>query len=171
MHLVRARVLWVFLLVFQGSVAAGSALWGALGQRAGVSVALQWAGLGAVASVCLGLFFKLPNTSPDTSPWNPWHVPDVMNDLPAYPGEGPALVMVEFAIPSGRRAHFEMLIKRYGRVRRRDGASRLEIFRDMEIAGRCLEVFLVASWAEHLRQHERQTRADDELVERSAKVC
>ena len=51
----------------------------------------------------------------------------------------------------------------YGRMRRRDGAYRWGIFRDIEVANRYLEIFLVNSWAEHLRQHERQTQADREL--------
>jgi hypothetical protein len=48
-------------------------------------------------------------------------------------------------------------------MRRRDGAYRWGIFRDSEVANRYLEIFLVSSWAEHLRQHERQTQADREL--------
>jgi len=51
-------------------------------------------------------------------------------------------------------------IDRYGRVRRRDGASRWGIYRDVEQPDRYIESFLVTSWAEHLRQHERLTRAD-----------
>jgi hypothetical protein len=50
-----------------------------------------------------------------------------------------------------------------GRLRRRNGAYRWGIFHDTEIADRYLEIFLVNSWAEHLRQHERQTRADHQL--------
>jgi hypothetical protein len=34
---------------------------------------------------------------------------------------------------------------------------------DTEVADRYLEIFPVNSWAEHLRQHERQTQADGEL--------
>jgi hypothetical protein len=33
------------------------------------------------------------------------------------------------------------------------------IFRDTAAEGRYFEVFLVQSWAEHLRQHERLTQA------------
>jgi hypothetical protein len=54
----------------------------------------------------------------------------------------------------------------YGRIRRRDGASRWGICRDLEIADRYVETFVVSSWAEHLRQHERITRADNELEQR-----
>ena len=40
------------------------------------------------------------------------------------------------------------------------------IFRDLENPQRYLETFLVDSWAEHLRQHERSTRADRAVTER-----
>ena len=51
----------------------------------------------------------------------------------------------------------------YERVRRRDRASRWGIFHDTEVADRYLGIFLVDSWAEHLRQHERLTQADRKL--------
>jgi hypothetical protein len=54
----------------------------------------------------------------------------------------------------------------FGRVRRRDGASRWGVCRDLEAADRYLETFIVSSWAEHLRQHDRITRADSHLEER-----
>ncbi|MFZ0799570.1 MAG: MFS transporter [Terriglobales bacterium] len=45
-------------------------------------------------------------------------------------------------------------------------SARWGIFRDAEVADRYLEIFLVNSWAEHLRQHERQTHADRDLEQR-----
>lgn len=54
----------------------------------------------------------------------------------------------------------------YGRVRRRDGASRWGICRDLEPPNYYLERFIVLSWEEHLRQHDRLTRADSELEQR-----
>ena len=51
----------------------------------------------------------------------------------------------------------------YGRIRRQDGASWWGVFRDLEHANVFLETFLVTSWAEHLRQHERFTRGDAEV--------
>lgn len=51
----------------------------------------------------------------------------------------------------------------YERVRRRDGASRWGIFHDTQVADRYLEIFLVDSWAEHFRQHERLTQTDRKL--------
>ena len=54
----------------------------------------------------------------------------------------------------------------YGRIRRRDGASRWGVYRDLEIENRYLEIFIVDSWAEHLRQHERTTVGDHSIEER-----
>jgi Transmembrane secretion effector len=62
-----------------------------------------------------------------------------------------------------RSAAFVSAIHEYGRMRRRDGASQWGVFHDTEAPDRYLETFLVNSWAEHLRQHDRQTEADREL--------
>jgi hypothetical protein len=76
------------------------------------------------------------------------------------------MVTVEYAVLAERTAEFVDAMHEYGRVRRRDGAYRWAIFRDTELANRYLEIFLVNSWAEHLRQHERQTQADRTLESR-----
>jgi len=65
---VRARVLAIYLLVIQGSVALGSAVWGAIAQRTGISTALMSAGLGTIATTLLALFAKLPDATSDLSP-------------------------------------------------------------------------------------------------------
>src|ERR1700681_4268326 len=56
---VRARVLAVSMLVFQGAVAAGSATWGAVAARFGIGRALLWAGAGAILTTSLALFMRL----------------------------------------------------------------------------------------------------------------
>jgi quinol monooxygenase YgiN len=52
-------------------------------------------------------------------------------------------------------------------VRRRDGALAWSLYRDPAEPGRYVEVFIVESWVEHLRQHERITTADRALEERA----
>jgi MFS family permease len=161
---VRARVLAVSMLVFQGAVAAGSATWGAVAARAGVSNALLWAGLGSVLTTALGFFLRLPDVSVDLTPWNHWRLPAVVDEI--VEAGGPVLVTVEYHVDPGRAAEFIKAMHQYGRVRRRDGASRWGICRDLENADRYIETFVVSSWAEHLRQHDRITRADSHLEER-----
>jgi MFS family permease len=160
---VRARVLAVFMLISQGGMAAGSALWGSVGARASVETALLWAGLGTIATTALGLLARLPDTTADVSPWNHWRVPAIVEDVAPALEQGPVLVTVEYLVDQQHAKEFVRAMHRYERVRRRDGASRWGIFRDVEHADVYLETFLVTSWAEHLRQHERATRGDRDL--------
>lgn len=160
---VRARVLAFYLLVLQGSVALGSAVWGAVAQRAGIPTALMWAGVGTIATTSLALFAKLPEATSDLSPWNHWRMPVVTKEVTSELDGGPVLVTVEYLVAAQRRQEFLKAMHKYERVRRRDGATRWGIFHDTEVAERYLEIFLVDSWAEHLRQHERSTQADKKL--------
>jgi MFS family permease len=163
---VRARVLAVFILVFQGGMAAGSAVWGAIGQHAGVPTSLMWAGLGAIATTGLGLLWKLPDTTMDVTPWNHWRVPVIADGLEIGLESGPVLVTVEYLVDRDHASDFLKAMNHYERGRRRDGASRWGIYRDTEHPDLYVETFIVHSWAEHLRQHERITRADRALEER-----
>jgi Transmembrane secretion effector len=158
---VRARVLAVSLLVFQGAVAGGSAVWGTVAAHTGITRALLWVGAGAILSAGTALFLRVPDVGPDLTPWNHWRLPPVQTDV-----DGPVLVTVEYDVTPGSESEFLTAMREYGRIRRRDGASRWGICKDLEASNRYLETFLVSSWEEHLRQHDRLTRGDSELEHR-----
>ena len=67
---------------------------------------------------------------------------------------------------TGMAALFVAAMRELGRTRRRDGAYRWGLFRDVADSRRFVETFLVESWLEHLRQHRRGTVADRELLDR-----
>ncbi len=67
---VRARVLAAQMLVFQGGVAAGSALWGAMAERASLRTALLVAGAGSAMSVFLQVFSRLPDAGAPLKIWS-----------------------------------------------------------------------------------------------------
>ncbi len=158
---VRARVLAVYLFVFQGSVAVGSTLWGYIALHANVHRALVFAAIGTGACLSLQLLFRLPSVPTDLSTWNHWA------KLPTFeepdPGQGPVLVTVKYRIDPAKASEFLHQIHKYERVRRRDGATSWGIFVDTEAPDTYLESFKVDSWAEHERQHDRFTVADREI--------
>jgi MFS family permease len=158
---VRARVLAVYLFVFQGSVTAGSILWGFVALRMGVHATLAFASLGTAACLLLRFWLQLPNTKVDLSVWNHWAKP-TMIEAPNL-DEGPVLVTVKYVIDPAKAPEFLDKIHKYQRIRRRDGAVSWGVFADVEAPGIYLESFKVDSWAEHERQHNRFTQADSEI--------
>ena len=55
----RARAISMYLLVLQGGMAGGAALWGAVAERVGMARSLSYAALGLVAGVLALLWFRL----------------------------------------------------------------------------------------------------------------
>jgi MFS family permease len=165
---VRGRVLAFYLLVFQAGIAAGSAVWGTLADRTSVREALLAAAATLAASVVLRFRYPLPHHAVDMSPWNHWPTPR----LAVQPGlhDGPVLVTLEYFVNPGQTREFKAAMRGLEEIRRRDGALRWDLFADAQIPGRYLETFLVASWAEHLRQHDRFTQADRAVEDRVGAV-
>jgi MFS family permease len=161
---VRARVLAVYLFVFQGSVAVGSTLWGIVASHTNVHVTLAVASIGTGACLFLGALFKLPNTAVDLSTWDHWVKPTMLEE--PGPDQGPVMVTLKYVIDPAKAPEFLRQVYKYERIRRRDGATRWGVFFDTEARDVYLESFLVDSWAEHERQHARFTLADSELEKR-----
>jgi MFS family permease len=161
---VRARVLAAYLFVFQGSVAIGSLLWGLSAEHTSARLALLISSIGLGACLLLQFPLQLPNTAVDLSTWNHWGKPGMFEEHAAALGS--VLVAVKYVVDPAKAPGFLNEIYRYQRIRRRDGATRWGIFYDTEAPNVYLETFVVDSWAEHQRQHDRFTVADHEVEER-----
>ena len=159
---VRARMLAVYVLVFQGGMALGSAAWGTVASHVGVRDALLLSAGGMALSVLAGLRWRLADAeSVDVSPSGHWRDPVVSGD-PA-PDEGPVLITVEYLVDEAEAEAFAAAMAGMERVRRRDGAINWGLYRDAAKPGRFVEAFVAESWGEHLRQHARATVADREV--------
>lgn len=158
---VRARGLSVYLLVLFGGLAVGSALWGAGAESIGVPRTFELAGAAVAASRLFVWRLRLPDgEAPDLSPAPRWPDPQL---APAFAAERrPVLVTVEYEIDPAETEAFARRMRALGRIRLRDGALRWGLWADAAQPGRYLESFVVESWLEHLRQHERMTAADRE---------
>lgn len=161
---VRARTLAAFQLVLQGGLAGGSLVWGLVTGAADVETALTIAAAGLLAGVALARRWPLAaSETSDLTPAGVWSDPNV--DIEPRPDDGPVLITVEYEIGPADAGRFTEAMHELARVRRRDGAHRWDLFEDLERPGTYLETFLVDSWSEHLRQHERLTVSDLELTE------
>jgi MFS family permease len=156
---VRARALAVYLLVFQGGMAVGSILWGALATRMGIRAALLVAVFGLIAGLMLITRYRLAEGEKiDLTPSLHWPEPRMIVGL--EPEGGPVLVEVEYFIELERAHEFTKAMDDVRRERLRDGAMRWGLFTDSANPNRFVETFLLESWVEHMRQHERVTKSD-----------
>ena len=153
---VKARTLAVYIVVQNGAMAAGSAVWGGLATRFDIPTALTVAAVGQVIALALVWRWRLPSEVPNLTPSLHWPTPLVAAD----PERGPVLVTVEYDVAADRSAAFVAGMDEMRRIRLRDGAIHWGLFEDAAHPGRWLEVFELESWVEHLRQHERVTEAD-----------
>lgn len=163
---VRARALGIYLLVFQGTMAAGSFAWGALAERVGNGTALSFAALTLV--VGLAATWRWPLHAIQRLDLTPsMHWPDPKLAITPDLEDGPVLITVEYRVPAERASEFIQTMDAMRIFRRREGAVSWGIFRDLENPDRYVETFLVTTWAEHMRQHARVTVADQETEART----
>jgi len=160
---VRGRALAVSTLTLFGSFAVGALLWGIVANQAGITFALTAAGVGLLVGLGLIPRYRLAAAeSMNLDPARIWDDPVVAEALAAE--AGPVLVTVEYTLEASQRATFAAALRRLVRpIRRRDGAVFWELFVDAANPHRCVECYLVESWAEHLRQHGRTTQSDREV--------
>ncbi|MGD0027151.1 MAG: MFS transporter, partial [Xanthobacteraceae bacterium] len=156
---VRGRGLALYTTVFFGCLTLGSAVWGEVAGFVGLPTAHFLAAAGAVAAIPLTWRWKLQTgAGVDLTPSMHWPAPIAAQEIEQ--DRGPVLVTVEYRIRPQDREAFLEAIANLEHERRRDGAYAWGVFEDAAEEGRIVETFLVDSWMEHLRQHERVTNAD-----------
>ena len=161
---VRGRALAIYVTVMFGALSLGSVIWGQAAASLGLGPAQFIAAAGCAATVPLLARWKLQTAKGlDLSPSMHWPAPITTGDFSA--DRGPVLVMVTYQIDPKNREPFLRALENAGRERRRDGAYRWRVFEDPSERGRFVETFMSDSWVDHLRQHERVTKADRVLEE------
>jgi hypothetical protein len=148
-----------------GSLTLGSVIWGKVAALAGLPTAHVVAALCALIAVPLLRRWKLQTAATlDLTPSMHWPEPVVLLD-DVETARGPVLVTVEYQIKPKDSAEFLKAITELAGERRRDGAFAWKIFEDLAQKGRFIETFMLDSWLEHLRKHERVTDADRNMQE------
>jgi MFS family permease len=161
---IKARGMSFYLMVFQGGGAIGSAIMGVIAARAGLAPTLTIAAAGLALGPLAALRWRFQSIQPDgLLPAGDWPTPNLTaGETP----EGPVLVSVEYRARPGQEDELMAALERTRFSRRRTGATSWRAWRDAGDPSRILEQFVVASWDEHLLQHERVTRRDQDRLDR-----
>jgi MFS family permease len=156
---VRGRAMAAFGMIFFAGMAGGSVVWGAVASFAGIPAALVSAGLGLASILAFTARYRLPNSEGlDLAPSMHW--PERDQPIETRPEQGPILVTIEYRIDARSSREFARAMQGMRRIRLRDGAIEWGLFHDTTDLSRYVEFFIVESWLDHLRQHERFTVAD-----------
>lgn len=162
---VRSRAMAVFQFIFFGCFAAGSLIWGLTAKQIGIPSALVCAGVGMAVQLALLSRYRINGASNVKLKPLGYPLPETSQEV--KPEAGPVMVTVEHRIKESDVRDFENVMKEVRRIRLRDGATEWWLFQDTAQPGRYVETFIVKSWAEHMRQHERLTVADYEVEQRA----
>ena len=158
---VQARVFALYQTVQFGAMSLGSWLWGEFAGEVGLANALLVAGAWMLATIPLGLLFRLASgPAPDLRPLQKRR-PDPVAAFPFDQQEGPVLVLIEYRVASADRPAFCRAMEEVGHLRKRNGATRWQIFQDAADAEHWVEAFTVSSWLDYRRQARRATAADE----------
>jgi MFS family permease len=164
---VRARGLSMFNVVFAGSQAVGSLVWGLVAQWAGLVPTFVAAAVVMVAGAATVRMWPLP----DVEHWDRASVAYWPEPALAYepdPQEGPVLVTVRYVVAPEHEAEFLDAMELVRLSRLRTGATTCTLHRDGADPSVFLLVQLYPTWEEHLRQHTgRLTGTDQEREERA----
>jgi MFS family permease len=159
---VRARAVAMNLIASQVSMAAGSALWGALASWTDTRAALG-ASVGAML-VLLAINRRVRIEMGDEATVTPGvPMPDLAIAIEPRPDDGPVLIQLEYRIDGANRDEFLRAVHSIEPTRRRNGAVDWRVFRDLAEDGRFVERFVIQSWAEYVRLRTRMTMADRRL--------
>jgi hypothetical protein len=161
----RGRMNAVHMMASQGGVALGGILWGGAATSLGLGKTLLGGALLLTASLTLAIPLSINfanSLNLDPAPLEAAH------DFPLAPkpDDGPITVTVETVVRPEDREEFLALVKQLRLIFLRYGAFLFRIDENLEHPGTFRTEMLVGSWAEHLRQHARMTKAETELAQR-----
>ena len=162
----RGRMNAVHMVASQGGVALGGILWGWSANSLGLGITLIGGAILLTASLVLAIPLSINfahSLNLDPAPLEAAH------DFPLAPkpSDGPVTVTVESIIRPEDREEFLSLVDQLRLIFLRNGALFYRVDENLENPGTFRTEMLVASWAEHVRQHSRTTKAETELAERA----
>lgn len=161
---VKARGMGFYLVVFQGGNAIGAAVLGVLAEATSVKATLAIAAGGLVVGPVFALRFRFRRIPPEELvPAAIWPPPSVAEEpAPA----GPVMVSITYTLRADAdHEAFVRALRGFRYARRRTGAVSWRMWADAADPDRYVEQFVVGSWDEHERQHDRVSVRDQQRLQ------
>jgi MFS family permease len=157
---VRGRSLAVYQTLLFGGQALGALLFGVIADLVGlVAAMLIAAGAAAAAAASIRIWPFADTSAMDRSSVVYWREPLLVPEI--EPEGRPVVVMVRYRVANENAYGFVEAMASVRESRLRTGAIRWGLYRDGEDGASFVELFVVPTWEEHLRQHnERLTGTD-----------
>jgi MFS family permease len=161
-----ARALSLYQTSVFAGMAAGSWLWGVVAAAEGIRTASLGASAILLSCAVLGRWLTLTQTETlDLEPLPVWQEPPD-TAVPVDGRTGPVVVTIEYVIHEEDIFAFLAAMAERRRVRRRDGALRWRLLRDLADPHLWIERYETPTWLDYIRHNSRRTRDDAAIPER-----
>ena len=159
-----ARALSLYQMATFGGLAGGSWLWGYVTEESELSTALLAAAAIQLGCILLGRWFRLPET--EEMNLDLLKFPEPETAVAVQGRTGPVVVTIEYRIaPEDVYAFLTEMAERR-RIRRRNGARRWTLLRDLADPELWIERYHSPTWTEYVRHNRRFTQDDAIIGER-----
>jgi len=163
---VRGRAMSLYLLSFTGVVPLGSLLAGSIADHFGIQEAILGLSAGALLVGLSALRMPIIGIDDVEAPHTAEHWDFAPHGDMEIPG-GPVLVMNTWIIDEDFLGEFLEAMTEVRLVRLRTGAYRWRLYRDFDDPRRMTEAWNLASWEDHLHQHQRIDEAAAEVIRKA----
>ncbi|MBO9715105.1 MFS transporter [Sphingomonas sp.] len=154
-----ARAIALYQTSAFAGLSLGAAAFGAVASAYGIRNALLTAAGLQMVAVLIGQVVRLPEVDGlNLDPLRRWREPTT--EVPVQPRSGPVTITIGYRIEPEDAADFLRAMTHRRRIRRRDGARRWSLARDLANPRRWVETYQVPSWLEYVRHNQRRTHAD-----------
>lgn len=159
-----ARALSIYQMAIFSGMAGGAWLWGYVTELSGLTTALVIAASVQFVSLVLGRWLPLPETEEMNLDLAGFREPDTA--VPVQARTGPVVVTIEYRIAPDDVLAFLSAMAERKRIRRRNGARRWSLLRDLSDPELWIERYHSPTWTEYIRQNRRFTQDDMVVGER-----
>jgi hypothetical protein len=163
----RGRMNATHIMLSQGGLALGGLVWGGSAASLGVKFTLLAAAALLLSSLALAFPLSIDFTGKlNFDPAPPATVYHTMLHTP-HPDDGPVAITIDFQIDAVNRTQFLELMRAVRLMHLRNGAFSWRLDEDLSECHFFRLEMLVASWSEHLLQHERITKEEHRNFEKA----